>query len=319
MQAHSTVTGPASRPRHGFTLVELLVVIGIIALLIGILLPSLNKARASALAIKCAANMRTIGQAMMLYATNNRDAIVPAGITYYDATTSTKTSPSSWDVLIRPYIVRYTGDNALRNAGVDYNETPYLQCPEDNVRRTYSVAQYNRRSYAMVAAQPRYAQDGLAYPPIMGTGMVTDVSATTPVNTFPGAYPGFKFLKFGQIRTSPEVILLAEFFDPANVSGHVATYSPTYGASSSSVVINGPYQQLNPIYSAIPIHQKMWNYLMCDGSVQKLSPPKTLHGLAATNGYWNGGPWNGAVNNFQWYKSTTTGFSNYMWTIRSDD
>ena len=67
------------RQTSGFTLIEVLVVIGIIGVLMAILLPALNKAREAAKRVQCASNMRTIGQAIFAYATNNRGQAPPKG------------------------------------------------------------------------------------------------------------------------------------------------------------------------------------------------------------------------------------------------
>jgi prepilin-type N-terminal cleavage/methylation domain-containing protein/prepilin-type processing-associated H-X9-DG protein len=62
---------------RGFTLVELLVVIGIIALLVGILLPVLNKVRAAGVQTKCATNLRTLAQGWYLYQETNLGVSCP--------------------------------------------------------------------------------------------------------------------------------------------------------------------------------------------------------------------------------------------------
>src|SRR3954465_12903189 len=70
---------PTPRPsrRRGFSLVELMVVIGIIAVLIGILLPALHRARMQALSVKCKSNLQQIGVSLLIYANNNAGWIYP--------------------------------------------------------------------------------------------------------------------------------------------------------------------------------------------------------------------------------------------------
>jgi prepilin-type N-terminal cleavage/methylation domain-containing protein/prepilin-type processing-associated H-X9-DG protein len=69
----------ATRPRsRGFTLVELLVVIGIIALLLGVLLPALRKAQEAARAVNCLSNIRQLSNATVMWANDHR-GYMPAG------------------------------------------------------------------------------------------------------------------------------------------------------------------------------------------------------------------------------------------------
>lgn len=63
--------------KNAFTLVELLVVIGIIAVLISVLLPALNKARSQANVVKCASNIRQLAQALVNYSSENKGRFPP--------------------------------------------------------------------------------------------------------------------------------------------------------------------------------------------------------------------------------------------------
>ena len=64
--------------KQNFTLTELLVVISIIAILAGLTMPALNKARASAMATACSSNLKQVGAVFVLYANDNEDMLPPA-------------------------------------------------------------------------------------------------------------------------------------------------------------------------------------------------------------------------------------------------
>ena len=137
--------------KKGFTLVELLVVISIIALLLSILMPSLGRAREKARIIQCLSNMRTAGVAANLYSNEYNDRIVPACIarfTSYDVT---------FEVLLDKYInvLKPGFPNPYIGTATSAKSSGIWQCPSDRVVRNkkYNVqpgrVPHIARSYTM--------------------------------------------------------------------------------------------------------------------------------------------------------------------------
>jgi prepilin-type processing-associated H-X9-DG protein/prepilin-type N-terminal cleavage/methylation domain-containing protein len=146
-----TAVRPSARAA-GFTLVELLVVIGIIALLISMLLPALNRSRRQALQVQCASNLRTIGLAAMMYATDNKDAICPVvnSMAYPDAQDPAKTQTIQND-MYWPEVLR----KATLKGGVatfQRDRDAVFRCPVQTGASAWHLS-YAMNRYAGVASE----------------------------------------------------------------------------------------------------------------------------------------------------------------------
>ena len=179
---------PASH-RRGFTLIELLVVIAIIAILIGLLLPAVQKIREAANRMKCTNNLKQIGLGLHNYQAQN-GYFPPGAVTNATTAGPTRlrqklgiTTPSnhSWSPFLLPYIEQ---DNLHRlydfNANWDSaaNKTvretplPIMVCPS----APGGVNRFNVKSSTVKAAAGDYAPDNAYSTVLEGLGLV-DVSA----------------------------------------------------------------------------------------------------------------------------------------------
>jgi len=134
--------------KKGFTLVELLVVIAIIALLMGILLPSLARVKVIANRMKCGTHLADIGKSMMMYAEENRQNYPVGGVrgaTWIQLSSATP-GIMKWDASTRELAFANNGRNATITSClyllIKYgNMTPkQFVCPDDADTKEFTLA-----------------------------------------------------------------------------------------------------------------------------------------------------------------------------------
>lgn len=127
--------------RKGFTLVELLVVIGIIAVLIGVLLPALNKARQSANRIACASNLRQFGNGLAMYV-NANNRYLPLLYDSNGASVFAKyTNYGAWYILLGPHM-GWGRKNGTHATVTTVTRPNVMHCPVETNFTDYTIPFY---------------------------------------------------------------------------------------------------------------------------------------------------------------------------------
>ncbi|HEV2295888.1 MAG TPA: prepilin-type N-terminal cleavage/methylation domain-containing protein [Tepidisphaeraceae bacterium] len=253
------------RDSRGFTLVELLVVIGIIALLISILLPTLQQARRQANTVKCMAALKELGNAFHLYGSDNKqkwpvavhvpgNPAAPLGDVDGDGVADER----RWYDLIAKYISngrveKYNDIDKIRENSVLWG------CPEFRDSKHVNIG--------FDPLRPGYAMQ--YYPSYFEGGGLTSLAYIRPGLT--GKYPKAGFGKRAADRGLLADSVTHIIGTPATFSRATTTFQPFSLPAAGHFMVDGTRHLKPGSDRKAALDRKGLNMLFCDGHAAQVS------------------------------------------------